>query len=160
MSENDEKVTNLNPHQAQCHVCLSGHSAEIDKKFINYESTTKQLAEEYGISEASLNKHIKYFELKAERARKSIPLINKLIEQGVECLNPAKMKASDITKLLELKAKLEGDLVERHKLDITDELLAMDVSQIKGLLKMLGGTLVSEVVEIPCETSKDELGIN
>lgn len=132
-------------HTCECKVCKSGKREEIERGYINW-ITQKELAETYGVPANSISNHVSYFGLKKKRAKNYIKLLDRMIEQAQIGLVPEKYKPSDLKDCIALKAKLEGDLVDRQQVNVFGALASLSVDQIRELLAKLGCKLRSTEV--------------
>ena len=132
-----------NMHSHECKVCNSPQKDEINQDFINWHPV-KDLSEKYGISETSLRQHIHYFKLRDKRAKNYMKLIDSMIEMGQLGMVPDKFRPNDLKELITLKAKLEGEYKDSHRIEISGELGKLTADQLREALSKLGIILPGE----------------
>jgi len=125
-------------HKTRCSVCLHEQCKEIEKAFIDWKDR-KEICKEYGVSYDALGRHIRYFRLKDKRAKNYVKILDRLLEMGMisEDLHK-KFKISDIKDIIALKAKLDGELVDKSKITIDGKIDNLSEDTILKALGKLG----------------------
>lgn len=92
-------------HEAHCRICRDARRAEIDGRFLDWESPRK-IAEVYGLSKTSVYRHVEATGL-ADRRRKNPRLaLNRMVNR----VNAARVTARAVVEAIRLSAKLSGVL--------------------------------------------------
>jgi len=128
---------NPNIHKAQCKICQGGDKLEIERKYLNWEGSAKQLAKDYDLDEYTMGRHIRYFHLKEKRALKAMPLLDSLLDLSYEAFNPGKCRPQDLLAMLKMKKELQGDIEGDPEEQLAEEVSKMNTPELRDTLRKL-----------------------
>jgi hypothetical protein len=102
-------------HSAKCKLCKHPERKAIEESYLGGDSAYDIEIEYPGIDHACVYAHVKMFGLDDKRDNSSLTKIRKLLERaGTKRI---KLTEGSVVKLIELQAKITGELIERHKSD-------------------------------------------
>lgn len=102
----------------RCKVCASPARSEIEEKYIGWEATAEDLADQYGLPHLLLLRHFRARNLIYKRVANTFSLHLKVQEEGKRVLNAGIVDPDVVAKLAVDSAKhmdkMEGRIVQKH----------------------------------------------
>lgn len=126
-------------HASKCKLCKHPERKAIEESYLSGDSAYEIEIEYPGIDHACVYAHVKMFGLEDKRDNSSLTKIRKLLERaGTKRI---KLTESSVVKLIELQAKITGELIERHKNDtkMTLDLTEAVQRQVNRVLSAVPG---------------------
>lgn len=133
----DPARSSIKRHQDVCKVCKHQEREEIERRFLIGESVY-EIAEDFNVDYWTIDRHTKAYKLQDKREEGTLRQVSRIINRA----RLGKREPTDalVSKALELKAKITGELIERHKHEVAGQLdvAAATARQMKNLKKRIG----------------------
>jgi Zn-dependent peptidase ImmA (M78 family) len=105
-----ENPVNRGRHEHQCRICAHAHRADIEEKFVNWDSLA-HIAKQYGVSRDAIYRHAHVFGLMGQRRRNLRASLERIIEKAGE----VEVNAAAVVSAASAYARINsrGEWVER-----------------------------------------------
>jgi len=133
----------MTKHEEQCRICKSEQRKEIEDKYLEWKSPDQLEIEYEGISAWTIRNHMKAFGLDIERNKNLRGVCIAVMERGISCMSHMPVDSKSIISAANLKAKLDGLIVDKteHSGKVTAEIdIKSEVKkQVDNLVGAIGG---------------------
>ena len=115
-------------HESQCQTCAHPEREQIEQRYLTF-ATIRELAEEFGLPEWSLSRHIKYFRLDRQRSGNTSGVLRAIIACGVERVLEGEITAQVLLAAIKHLDVMEGRLQQSRLIQHDDK--ARRIAELK-----------------------------
>lgn len=126
-SSADKIVAYANRHKGKCEICNSPRCKELEDRYLDGESPY-DLQREMGFANQKIYKHVKVFGLDKKRDNSTLAKVDKLIDMAN--LTEAMIDVKTYVAALTLRAKLQGEIVDKQEISNKDDAKSKSTKQL------------------------------